>query len=74
LVRADLVRMANQIAANFRHHPEAQAAAEVANHIRMFWPPLMRQELVDNIGCGEFDPLVVEAAELLPESAPAKRV
>jgi hypothetical protein len=34
----------------------------------------MRQELVDNIGCGEFDPLVVEAAELLPEGAPAKRV
>jgi len=28
--------MANQIAANFRHHPQAQAAAEVADHIRMF--------------------------------------
>ncbi len=41
MARPDLVRMANQIAANFRHHPEAQAAAEVANHIRMFWPALM---------------------------------
>ena len=71
MVRADLVRMANQIAANFKHHPEAQAAAEVANHIRMFWPPLMRRELLDNIDCGEFDPLVVAAAGLLGEAAPA---
>jgi len=71
MVRADLVRMANQIAANFRHHPETQAAAEVANHIRMFWPPLMRRELLDNIGSGSFDPLVVAAADLLREAATA---
>jgi formate dehydrogenase subunit delta len=63
--------MANQIAANFRHHPEAEAAAEVANHIRMFWPPLMRRELLDNISSGSFDPLVVAAAELLREGATA---
>ncbi|MGA3215210.1 MAG: formate dehydrogenase subunit delta [Acidimicrobiales bacterium] len=71
MVRADLVRMANQIAANFKHHPEAQAAAEVANHIRMFWPPLMRNELLDNIDSGGFDPLVVAAAQRLREAAPA---
>jgi len=63
--------MANQIAANFRHHPEAQAAAEVANHIRMFWPPLMRRELLENIGTGGFDPLVVVAADILREAATA---
>jgi formate dehydrogenase subunit delta len=63
--------MANQIAANFRHHPEARAAAEVADHIRMFWPPLMRQELLDDINSGAFDPLVVAAAALLSEAAPA---
>jgi formate dehydrogenase subunit delta len=63
--------MANQIAANFKHHPEAQAAAEVANHIRMFWPPLMRNELLDNIDSGGFDPLVVAAAQRLREAAPA---
>jgi formate dehydrogenase subunit delta len=63
--------MANQIAANFRHHPKDQAAAEVANHIRMFWPPLMRGELLDNIDDAGFDPLVVAAAGLLRESKPA---
>ena len=71
MVRADLVRMANQIAANFRHHPQAQAAAEVADHIRMFWPPLMRRELLDNVHNGGFDPLVVLAADLLAEATPA---
>ncbi|MGD0440208.1 MAG: formate dehydrogenase subunit delta [Acidimicrobiales bacterium] len=63
--------MANQIAANFRHHPQAQAAAEVAEHIRMFWPPLMRRELLDNVHNGGFDPLVVLAADLLAEATPA---
>jgi len=63
--------MANQIAANFAHHPPEQAAAEVANHLRMFWPPLMRHELIDGIGSGELDPLVVAAAEKLREAAPA---
>ena len=72
MVRPDLVRMANQIAANFRHHPESQAAAEVANHIRMFWPPLMRRELLDEIGSANFDPLVVAAANLLREAAGTK--
>jgi len=61
--------MANQIAANFRHHPEGQAAAEVANHIRMFWPLLMRNELLESISTGDFDPIVVAAAQLLREVA-----
>lgn len=71
MVRPDLVRMANQIAANFAHHPREQAVEEVANHLRMFWPPLMRRELIEGIGSGEFDPLVVAAAEKLRETAPA---
>jgi hypothetical protein len=37
----------------------------------MFWPPLMRRELLDNVHCGEFDPLVVAAADLLAEATPA---
>ncbi len=71
MVRADLVRMANQIAANFRHHPSDQAAAEVADHLRMFWPPIMRRELLDNIDSGSFDPLVVAAAHLLAKMTAA---
>ncbi len=41
----DLVRMANQIASNFAHHPPEQAVGEVAAHIRSFWTPTMRSEL-----------------------------
>ena len=67
-VRPDLLRMANQIAANFRHHPAKEAAAEVANHIRMFWPPLMRAELLESIADPLFDPLVVAAAAILRDA------
>jgi hypothetical protein len=37
----------------------------------MFWPPLMRRELLDNVHSGGFDPLVVAAADLLAEAKPA---
>ncbi|MBU6252732.1 MAG: formate dehydrogenase subunit delta [Alphaproteobacteria bacterium] len=37
----NLVRMANQIAANLQH--EADVAQAVADHIRLFWDPRMRR-------------------------------
>jgi formate dehydrogenase subunit delta len=40
-----LIYMANQIAANFVSLPEKEAAAAVAEHIRMFWSPRMRAQL-----------------------------
>jgi hypothetical protein len=43
----------------------------VADHIRMFWPPSMRRELVDSVHGGGFDPLVIAAADLLAEATPA---
>jgi len=44
-----LVRMANQIAANFEgSSSEEQAVASVADHIRRFWSPLMRKQLIDH--------------------------
>lgn len=43
-----LVRMANQIAANFEGgSDEGQAVAGVADHIRRFWSPSMRAQLVE---------------------------
>ena len=43
-----LVRMANQIAANFDGgSDEAQAAGSVADHIRRFWTPGMRKQIVE---------------------------
>jgi formate dehydrogenase major subunit len=65
VTRGDLVRMSNQIAANFVHHPPDQAAAEVANHIKMFWPPSMRIELQDGSDLVDLAPLVRRAIQLL---------
>jgi formate dehydrogenase subunit delta len=49
-----LVRMANQIAANFDYGPDkAKAAAAVADHLRRFWSPLMREEIVNHDDQGE---------------------
>ncbi len=66
---ADLVRMANQIAANFAHHPPEQASAEVAAHLKAFWAPTMRNELLADTNLDELDPIVVEALKLLREPA-----
>lgn len=41
-----LIRMANQIAANFGSLPEDEAAAETAGHIQRFWEPRMRDGLL----------------------------
>lgn len=67
------VRMANQIAANFRHHPEEQATAEVAGHLRSFWTPRMLGQLRAMVedGAVDVDPLVRRAVELLRPSEPS---
>ena len=42
-----LVRMANQIAANFDGgSDEAKAVAGVTDHIRRFWSPLMKKQII----------------------------
>jgi formate dehydrogenase major subunit len=71
VTRADLVRMSNQIAANFQHHQPDQAAAEVANHLKMFWPPTMRVELLDDSDLSSLHPLVIAAIGLLSAAAPS---
>lgn len=62
-----LIRMANQIASNYAHHPPEQAAAEVATHLRSFWAPPMRAELAEYVHAGGagVDPVVVMALETL---------
>ena len=64
----DIARMANQIAAQFRHLPEPAAVDAVANHLRMFWDPRMRAELLAHLATGAagLDPLVRAAATRLP--------
>ena len=61
------VRMANEIAAQFRHLPDDAAAAAVAGHLRSFWDPRMRAQLLDQVAAGDdgLDPLVLAAVALL---------
>jgi formate dehydrogenase subunit delta len=62
--------MANDIAAQFHHRPPAEAAEEVARHIRLFWEARMRADLLAQVAAGAeeddgIDPIVTDAAELL---------
>ena len=63
--REHLVRMANQIAANFRFHEDA--ANRVADHLRRFWAPSMKHQLLafSASNPAELDPLVREAVRQL---------
>ena len=65
------IRMANDIADQFRHRPPAEAAAEVAHHIRLFWEPRMRADLLAHAAEGDdgIDPIVTAAVELLRADA-----
>jgi formate dehydrogenase subunit delta len=56
------VRLAGDIADQFRHQPADSAAAAVANHIRMFWDPRMRTALLTADAAGEVDDPVVAVA------------
>jgi formate dehydrogenase subunit delta len=60
-----LVRMVNDIASFFNSEPDHQAAIEgIAGHIRRFWDPRMRREIlrwVDEHGGEGLQPLALEA-------------
>jgi formate dehydrogenase subunit delta len=64
---ADLVRMANQIAANQSYLPADQASKAVANHIAAFWTPAMRRELAVAVDAGdaELDAVALSAIRQL---------
>jgi formate dehydrogenase subunit delta len=66
--------MANQIAEQFAQLPSDEAAALVAGHLRAFWTPTMRADLLIAIRAGEDGlphSLVTAAAALL--SGPSDR-
>ena len=48
---AKLVAMANQIATAFEGQ-HGDAVADTADHIRMFWPRLMRDSIVRHLASG----------------------
>ena len=60
-----LVKMANQIAANFSFHDDG--AERVADHIQRFWPPVMKNLLTEFASnqSESLDQLVLEALPML---------
>ncbi len=66
-----LVYMANQIGKFFAaqgRHDEAQAVESIETHLRKFWDPRMRREIVAKLQAGEaaaLDPLPRRAVERL---------
>lgn len=63
----DLVRMANQIAQFFAAYPDEDAVDGIQDHLKKFWPPSMRKELLAIAGglvpaTVELHPLVLRAA------------
>jgi formate dehydrogenase subunit delta len=60
------VRLAGEIADQFRRKPDHEAAEVVAHHIRLFWDPRMRAGLLAARTAGEIDdPIVLLAAAAL---------
>ncbi|BCB76828.1 hypothetical protein GCM10022251_49140 [Phytohabitans flavus] len=61
------VRLVNEIAVQFHHWAFDDAAEAIAAHIRTFWDPRMRSELLRRVETepGELDPLALAAARLL---------
>jgi hypothetical protein len=49
----DLVRMANQIAANFSYLSTDEAAAATAAHLKSFWPREMRNDFCAEVSDDE---------------------
>lgn len=67
----DLIRMANQIAANFEGDPADEARAAILDHLQKFWDPRMRAQLgaVAAAQQGALHPMAAAAAgELCPPS------
>jgi len=65
-----LVRMANQIAANFSFHEDC--VARVADHLGRFWAPSMLRQLREHAaaeGTG-LDQAVLDAVKLFREDRP----
>ena len=62
-----LVRMANQIAENLGSQDHDDAVAAVTEHLRAFWTPKMRRQIVDLAAAGGagLEPLTREAVRRL---------
>jgi formate dehydrogenase subunit delta len=64
-----LAYMANQIGRFFAHQKEEQAVASINDHIRKFWDPRMRQQILEDLDTVELEPRVRRAVEQLKGAA-----
>jgi formate dehydrogenase subunit delta len=66
-----LVHMANQIGTFFATQPREQAADAIADHLRKFWDPRMRAQILKHYaeGGAKLDPLVLAAVAKLAKAA-----
>jgi formate dehydrogenase subunit delta len=53
-----VLRLFNDIAEQFRHQPVERAAPQVAAHLRQFWEPRMRAQLVSHVTVPSGDDLL----------------
>jgi formate dehydrogenase subunit delta len=61
------MRLANDVAVNLAHLGPDDAARAVADHLRSFWEPRMRNALLAHVAAGGegLHPIALRAAELL---------
>ena len=61
----NLITMANQIGGFFKSYPDKeQATQDSARHMKKFWPPVMRKEIIEYVDSSEenlLDDMVDEA-------------
>lgn len=62
-----LIYMANQIGKFFASQGEKNAVHEIADHLKKFWDPRMRDDILTHLDAGGsgLDPLVLKAVQEL---------
>ena len=64
-----MVHNANQISLFFSSYPREEAIEGIANHLRQFWVPRMRRQIIDYVeqdGGEGLHELAIEAVKRLP--------
>jgi formate dehydrogenase subunit delta len=63
----NMVHMANQIALFFGAYPKDEAVAGITDHLKHFWEPRMREQILDYVAHGGsgLHELVLEAVKQL---------
>jgi formate dehydrogenase subunit delta len=62
-----LAYMANQIGRFFAYQPDEQAIASINDHLRRFWDPRMRKQIIAELDTAPLDPRVRRAVERLKD-------